>query len=184
LNQFQALNKMLTSEEAKALAEAQKKYKKVNIVESADGELDLWIDYKLLEYRHGDFNDYDLWEQYRDDFHEFSENTFKLCNTSTIRMLRNHLRSHGVHAPVRAGLTMAHSLHQVAQAEEPLPWTPEAIKDYFTKDKLFSPTLNLKRNTNHDFTAYSQSQDQPQTQTPQIPQTTTKSTPFDNEHTK
>ena len=32
---------MLTSEKAKAFAEAQKKYKKVNIVESANEKLDL-----------------------------------------------------------------------------------------------------------------------------------------------
>ena len=50
----------------------------------------------LIQYEADNWKDGDLWEQFREDFAPFTEETFKACSTATKRKLRSFLRTRGV----------------------------------------------------------------------------------------
>jgi hypothetical protein len=55
-----------------------------------------YIKFKILEYKHFKFINDDLWELYKEDFTAFTKATFKACNTTNIRNLQTLLRHHSV----------------------------------------------------------------------------------------
>ena len=57
---------------------------------SIDGVND-YINFKILRYGYYKLLNDDLWEQYKEDFADFTEAIFKACNPTTIRNLRTLL---------------------------------------------------------------------------------------------
>ena len=52
-----------------------------------------YIKFKTLKYGYFKLMNVDLWEQYQEDFVDFTEAIFKACNPTTIRNLRTLLRN-------------------------------------------------------------------------------------------
>ena len=52
-----------------------------------------YIKFKVLEYEYFKLMNDSLWEQYQDDFTDFTEAIFKAYNPTTIRNLRTLLRN-------------------------------------------------------------------------------------------
>ena len=46
-----------------------------------------YINFKFFKYGHYKLMNNDLWEQYQEDFADFTEAIFKACNPTTIRKL-------------------------------------------------------------------------------------------------
>ena len=46
-----------------------------------------YIKFKVLKYEYFKLMNDDLWEQYQEDFIDFTEANFKACNSTTIRNL-------------------------------------------------------------------------------------------------
>ena len=59
-------------------------------------DIDDFIKFKTLEYETVDFRDDELWEAYKDDFKDFTTETFRNCNQTCTRKLRMLLRTNGV----------------------------------------------------------------------------------------
>jgi hypothetical protein len=93
-------------------------------------EINEFIQYKHLEYEAYKMMDDDLWEVYRDDFSTFTTQTFKDCNQTTIRNFRQFLRVHGVWVKKHRYTTVAESLFNTLQEEEPMEWTESEIRDH------------------------------------------------------
>ena len=51
-----------------------------------------YIKFKILEYEYFKLMNNDLWEQYKEDFADFTEAIFKACNLTAICNLRTLLR--------------------------------------------------------------------------------------------
>jgi len=51
-----------------------------------------YINFKILKYGHYKLLNDDLWEQYKEDFTDFTEAILKACNPTTIYNLRTLLR--------------------------------------------------------------------------------------------
>ena len=80
---------------SKQVSEGQKKWSQGVDLTSANDVND-YISFKILKYRHFKLINDDLWEQYQEDFADFTEAIFKACNPVTIRNLRTLLRDQGV----------------------------------------------------------------------------------------
>ena len=55
-----------------------------------------FVTYKLEEYNIYNYKDVALWEAFTNDFQTFSVNSFKTCNQSILRNLREFLRQRRV----------------------------------------------------------------------------------------
>jgi len=55
-----------------------------------------YIKFKTLEYGYFKLENDDLWEQYREDFTDFTEAIFRASSLIAIRKLRNLLRKYSV----------------------------------------------------------------------------------------
>ena len=69
-----------------------------------------YIKAKQAEYEECNLMDSDLWEQFKEDFADFTEQIFKDCNQSTIRKLRTFLRTRGTNTAKDKHITVALSL--------------------------------------------------------------------------
>jgi hypothetical protein len=50
-------------------------------------DVDNYIKYKIIKYGYFKLINNDLWEQYKEDFTDFTEDILKVCNPTTIRNL-------------------------------------------------------------------------------------------------
>jgi len=55
-----------------------------------------YIKFKILKYRYYKLINNNLWEQYKEDFADFIEATFKAYSIIPVRNLQNLLRYYGV----------------------------------------------------------------------------------------
>ena len=79
------------ADRTKQIDEGQDKWRQgVDLTSIAD--VNNYIKFKTLEYEYFRFMNNDLWEQYQEDFADFTEAIFKVCNPTTIRNLRTLLR--------------------------------------------------------------------------------------------
>ena len=60
----------------------------------------------------------DLWEQYQEDFADFTETIFKACNPVTIRKLRTLLRDQGVWVEKDKQVTIIRSLYNILRKKD------------------------------------------------------------------
>ena len=104
-----------------------------------------YIKFKTLKYKYFKFINNDLWEQYQEDFADFTETIFKACNPTTIRNLRTLLREQGVWVERNKRVTVAQSLYNTIHEENQAEWTKEELLDeYNTTKELFTcPKLNV-----------------------------------------
>ena len=80
---------------SKQVSEGQKKWSHgVDLTSASD--VNDYVKFKVLEYGHYNFKNDDMWEQYKEDFIDFTEATFKACNRIAIYNLRTLLRHQGV----------------------------------------------------------------------------------------
>ena len=111
--------------------------------EATSKEIDDYITFKITEYIHYNFQDDELWELYQEDFKGFSIATFKDCNQPGIRKLRALLRSNGVWVRKDRRKTVAESLYNTLQEEEPAEWTTQEIEEYIrTTGRFNSAQIN------------------------------------------
>jgi len=76
-----------------------------------------YIKFKILKYGYFKLiNNDDLWEQYQEDFVDFTEATFKACNRIATYNLRTLLRHRGVWVDKR--VTIAQSLYDTLCEED------------------------------------------------------------------
>ena len=78
-----------------------------------------YIEYKMLEYEYFDFLDVDLWEQFKADFVDFTEENLKaLTLVSTTRKLRILLRNRGILVLINRNVTIAKSISNIIKEED------------------------------------------------------------------
>jgi hypothetical protein len=114
-------------------------------------EIDDFIAFKVTEYIHYDFQDDELWELYKEDFKDFTIAIFKDCNQPGIRKLRAMLRMYGVWVRKDRRKTVAESLYNTLQEDEPTEWTAQEIEEHLQTVREFkSGRLNymLSRDNN------------------------------------
>jgi hypothetical protein len=92
----------------------------------------------LEEYEEVDLKNDDLWEQFKEDFESFTEDTFKSANQTLIRKLRTHLRKNGVWVrKERRGGTASQALYQTLLEEDLAPWSETEIRECLKTGEIF-----------------------------------------------
>jgi hypothetical protein len=96
-----------------------------------------YIKNKLVEYQEYNWKDGDLWEQFQDDFSDFTEESFKSCKIGSQRQLRAFLRTRGVKVTKVKNITIAHSLFETTKEEDQADWSAEEIQNHLTQEGPF-----------------------------------------------
>jgi len=96
-----------------------------------------FIKHKLEEYDELGFRNYDLWEQFKDDFESFTDDTFKSANVTSVRKLRNQLRKYGVWVKKERTGTAAQALHQTLLEDDLAPWPDGEVQACVKKGETF-----------------------------------------------
>jgi hypothetical protein len=86
-----------------------------------------YIKAKQAKYEECDLMDSDLWEQFKEDFTDFTEQIFKDYDQLTIRKLRSFLRTRGTNTAKDKYITVARSLARIIQEEDQAPWSIKEI---------------------------------------------------------
>ena len=76
-----------------------------------------YIKFKILKYRYYKLINNNLWEQYKEDFADFIEATFKAYSIIPVRNLQNLLRYYGVQVKKDKQVTIARSLYNILYKE-------------------------------------------------------------------
>ena len=95
-----------------------------------------------------DWKDDDLWESFQDDFRGYTEDDFRLVHNNDVRRLRKFLRKRGVWIE-KSRTTIARSLFNALQEEEPTPWTEAEIIACEEKEEFAS--YQISQLINSDF---------------------------------
>jgi hypothetical protein len=111
---------------------------------------DQFIQTKVTEWKNWDFENKDLWEQFRDDFEGWTETTFKEATIDALRVLRAYLRERGVWVMKHERKTIAKSLYDVLQKETETFWTEEEIKRCILTEHFTSYRIELLLETDFD----------------------------------
>ena len=91
-----------------------------------------------------DFKNTDLWESFQDDFKGYTEDDFRLVHNNDVRRLRKFLRRRGVWIE-KSRTTIARSLFNALQEEEPTQWTDADIQEYLSSEGTFdSHRINFR----------------------------------------
>ena len=96
-----------------------------------------FIKYKLEEYDEIGFRNFDLWDQFKDDFESFTEDTFKSANQTFVRKLRNQLRKYGVWVKKERQGNAAQALYQTLLEEDLAPWPEGEVQACVNKGEIF-----------------------------------------------
>ncbi|RKF76313.1 hypothetical protein GcM1_228058, partial [Golovinomyces cichoracearum] len=108
--------------------------------------VDGYILHSNLSYENGNYEDYGLWEAFREDFEGWKTEIFLLANTKIRRVFRNFLLRHGVYFQ-RNGQKIAETLSNVVNNETYHQWTSIKVKDYMKTTKKFFSRFNLERSS-------------------------------------
>jgi hypothetical protein len=98
--------------------------------EDTTEDIDDYIKFKITEYTHYGTQDEELWEVFQEDFKGFSLAALKECSQLGIRQLRTLLRTNGVWVRKDRRKTVAESLYNTLQEEEPTEWTAQEIEEH------------------------------------------------------
>ena len=71
---------------SKQVSEGQKKWSQ-GVDLTSTNDVNDYVEFKILKYRHYNFINDDMWEQYKEDFVDFTEATFKACKLTAIHNL-------------------------------------------------------------------------------------------------
>ena len=97
-----------------------------------------YILHTMMWYKMRKYDDYQLWEYFREDFKGWTTNIFALGSTKTVRDLRDYLREYGVYI-VKDGKAIAENLYDILQEEEYHQWTEQEVKHQLnTMKRLYS----------------------------------------------
>lgn len=110
------------------------------------------IDEKLNEYVRYKFKDDNLWDAFKDDFENFTEEDFKQASVPLLRTLRAHLCTHGVWVKWNRNTTIAASLYEVLIEEEPTKWTIEDVlksNETFNSNKIIHLLKSSEKVNSH-----------------------------------
>ena len=77
-----------------------------------------------------------MWEQYQEDFADFTEAIFKTCDRIATYNLRALLRHQGVWVNKRATITQ--SLYDTLCEEDQTEWTKEEVLDHINTNRFFA----------------------------------------------
>ena len=100
-------------------------------------------------YENHDFEDFDLWETFREDFEDFTEEDFKSAGTHWLRQLRSFLRKRGVWILKNERVTIARSLSNTLLEGRPGVWTEAEIVEWLDREQFIS--FQIKRLIENDF---------------------------------
>ena len=100
-----------------------------------------YILYRLTWYQTEQHDDYKLWAYFREDFQDWTKETFALGNTDDVRNLRDHLRAYGVYVP-RDGRRIAENLAIVVSTDEYHEWTEAEANEELKLNKAFHSHWN------------------------------------------
>jgi len=76
---------------SKQVSEGQKKWSQ-GVDLTSTNDVNDYIKFKVIEYGHYNFINDDMWEQYQEDFADFTEAIFKTCDRIATYNLRTLLR--------------------------------------------------------------------------------------------
>ena len=79
-----------------------------------------------------------IWEQYQEDFADFTEATFKACNLAVIYNLQTILRHKGVWVEKDKRVTIARSLYNTIHEKDQTEWTKEEVLDHINTNRFFA----------------------------------------------
>jgi hypothetical protein len=91
----------------------------------------------LEEYDELEFRNFDLWDQFKDDFESFTEDTFKSANQTFVRKIRNQLRKYGVWVKKERQGNAAQALYQTLLEEDLAPWPEGEVRACVDKGEIF-----------------------------------------------
>ncbi|RKF61025.1 hypothetical protein GcM3_160017 [Golovinomyces cichoracearum] len=80
-----------------------------------------------LWYEKGDYEDYEMWEVFREDFEGWTTEIFNLGDTKILRDFRNFLVQNGVYIP-RNGAKVLDALSKVVRDENYHEWIDQEIQ--------------------------------------------------------
>ncbi len=88
-----------------------------------------YITLLIKKWKFLNLQDTNLWITFRDDFEEWTEQSFKTATNDVLRSLRNFLCKHGVWISRQKRKTIAKSLQEVLEKDTETAWTEEKILD-------------------------------------------------------
>ena len=97
-----------------------------------------YIKFKILKYKHFKFINDDLQELYKEDFADFIEAVFKTCNPINIRNLQTLLRHQGIQVLRDRNVTIPWALYNILREEDPVEWSREDILEHIKGSGLFA----------------------------------------------
>ena len=102
-------------------------YFRLNVRNTTAERINSFLLHHILYYRTQSFTDSKLWEYFREDFEDWTLDTWKLGDTKIVREFRDFLRRNGV-CVVKNGAPIAGNIQAIiANSEEPV-WTKEEIQ--------------------------------------------------------
>ena len=102
---------------SKQVSEGQKKWSQ-GVDLTSINDVNDYVEFKILKYRHYNLTNNDLWEQYKEDFADFMETIFKACNLAAICNLQTLLRHQSVWVKKDRQVTIAQSLYNTLCKED------------------------------------------------------------------
>ena len=104
-------------------------------------ERDAYLKHKNWVYSQGWLQDRELWEQYQEDFEKWTVEHFRDANQTHKRKLQYVLRKHGVWVNTSRTKSIAQSLFDSLQGEQPTRWSHAEIKLYLAEHGEFKSNL-------------------------------------------
>ncbi len=118
-----------SSSSSSSFASSQKKsfasFQKKNYSEHTNEYITLLI----KKWKFLNLQDTNLWVTFRDDFEEWTEQSFKTTTNDVLRSLRNFLRKHDVWISRQKRKTIARSLQEVLEKETETTWIEKKISN-------------------------------------------------------
>jgi hypothetical protein len=98
---------------------------------------------KITEYQQLNLQDHSLWLTFREDFRNWTEETFSLCSPGKVHKLRDILRNHGVWVQNKIAILVGQSLVGTLLEQEPRVWNlPEALEHLNNGGRFNSGIVN------------------------------------------
>ena len=109
----------------------------IDLATASRPERDAYVRYKCWEYKQYDWGHHDFWEQYRDDFKNWTVEHFQNTNKSYTRDLRKYLRRRGVWIKADRGTSLADALYATLHEDEHGTWSRAEIELFIAQHGRF-----------------------------------------------
>lgn len=120
------------SSSQKSTAELEKEWESngLDVVQAPKEFRDLYVKMRLRQYEEVNLQDFELWEQYREDFAGWTISHFRNSNPHATRILRHCLRAHGVWVGRNNSRLLSEALYDTLQEDQPGEWSKEEIEEH------------------------------------------------------